>query len=72
MSFRIEILIHLFFGIRKREVRFNFKEIGLNVYSLKYFGFDFRVSLETLVCKVLRVSLKLLCNLNLMNKIVGD
>ena len=72
MSVRIEILILLFSKIIKRKVRFYSKEIGLSVYPLKHLGFSFRVGLETLVCKVVRVSLKLLCNLNLMNKIIGD
>ena len=46
--------------------------ISLSVWSLKHVGFGLRVSIETLICKVIRVSLKLLYNLNLMNKIMGD
>ena len=72
MSVRIEILILLFSRIRKREVRFYCKGIGLSVCLSKHLGFGFRVVLETLICKVIRVSLKLLCNLNLVNKIMGD
>ena len=72
MSIRIEILILLFSRIKKREVRFYFKGIGLSVCPSKHLGFGLRVRLETLNCKVVRVSLKLLCNLNLVNKIVGD
>ena len=72
MSIRIEIFVLLFFEIRKREVSFYFKGIGLSVKPLKHLGFDFRVSLETPVYKVVRVSLKLLYNLNLANKIMGD
>ena len=59
MSVKINI-IFLFYGIRKREVRFYSKGIGLSVCPSKHLGFGLRVSLETLVCKVVRVSHKTL------------
>ena len=61
-----------FLGIKKREVRFYSKGIGLSVCPSKHLGFDLRVRLETLDYKVVRVSHKLLCNINLVIKIVGN
>ena len=72
MSVRIEIIILVFSRIKKKEVKFYSKGISLSVCPSKHLGFGLRVSLETLDCKVVRVIHKLLCNLNLVNKIVGD
>ena len=60
MSVRIDILILLFSGFKKMRSEILFYGIGLSVCPSKYLGFGFRVSLETLLCKVIRVSHKTL------------
>ena len=58
---RIDILHHLFSGFeKKKKVRVYSKGIGLSVCPSKHLGFGFRVILETLIFKVVRVSHKTL------------
>ena len=58
MSVRIEIIVLLFLGLRKRKVRFYSKGIGLSVYPSKHLGFGFKSEPRKLFVSGLSVSLE--------------